>query len=224
MITLVPDSYAAYRNLGGVLYSMGRMDDAVAMSQKSLQLKPSAETYSNVGTIEFTRGNYPAAAQYYEKAVALNPGRHLLWGNLADACMMVPQLRGRAMDAYRQALQLADRELALNPRDADLRASAATYLLGLDDYSRALSEVTMARELEPDSVTSLFLAALVHEAAGRRGDALRLLEEAARKGYAPIEIQRHPQLAKLRADPGFRPIQNLLERPQGANTRAGSRQ
>jgi tetratricopeptide (TPR) repeat protein/class 3 adenylate cyclase len=211
MITLVPDSYAAYRNLGGVLYSMGRVDDAVVMSQKSLQLRPSPETYSNVGTIEFTRGNYSAAAQYYEKAIALNPGRHLLWGNLADACMMVPELRQRASEAYRQALQLADRELALNSRDADVRASAATYLQGVGDHTRALAEVTQARELAPDSVNYLFLAALVHEGAGRRADALRLLEEAARKGYAPIEIQRHPQLAKLRADPGFRPIQNLLE-------------
>ncbi|MGH8675235.1 MAG: tetratricopeptide repeat protein [Burkholderiales bacterium] len=221
MITLVPDSYTGYRNLGGVLYNMGRVDDAIAMSRKSLELRPSPETYSNVGTIEFTRGNYAVAAQYYEKAVALNSGRHLLWGNLADACMMVPDLRARASEAYRQALQLADRELAVNPRDADLRASAATYLLGLGDHARALTEVAQARELAPDSVTSLFLAALVHEAAGRREDALRLLEEAARKGYAPIEIQRHPQLVKLRADPGFRPIQNLLERPQGAITRAG---
>jgi len=222
MIALVPDSYAAYRNLGGVLYSMGRADDAIAMSQRSLELKPSAETYSNVGTIEFTRGNYAVAAQYYEKAVALNPSYHLLWGNLADACIMIPSLRPRAVEAYRRALQLADGELALNPRDAEVRWSAATYLMGLADFKRALTEAKQARELAPDSVSSLFLAAVVHEAAGERKEALRLLEEAARKGYAPIEIQRHPQLAKLRADPGYRPIQNLLERPQGATTGAGS--
>jgi tetratricopeptide (TPR) repeat protein/class 3 adenylate cyclase/TolB-like protein len=213
-ITLVPDSYLAYRNLGGVLYNMGRTDDAIAMSRKSLELRPSPETYSNVGTIEFTRGNYAEAAQYYEKAVALNPRFHLLWGNLADACTMVSELRPRATEAYRRALQLADSELALNPRDAELRATVATYLLGLGDFKRALTEVTQARELAPDSVNSLFLATLVHEAAGQRGQALRLLEEAARKGYAPIEIQRHPLLAKLRADPGYRPIQDLLERPR----------
>ena len=223
MIALVPDSYAGYRNLGGVLYSMGRVDDAIAMSQKSLELKPTAETYSNVGTIEFARGNYAAAAQYYEKAVTLNPSWHLLWGNLADACTMVPPLRPRAIEGYKRALQLADGELALNPRDAETRWSAATYLMGLGDFKRALAEAKQARELAPDSVSSLFLAAVVHEAAGERKEALRLLEEAARKGYAPIEIQRHPQLAKLRADPGYRPIQDLLERPQGLATGAGSR-
>ena len=220
-IALVPDSYSAYRNLGGVLYNMGRTDDAIAMSRKSLELRPSPETYSNVGTIEFTRGNYAEAAQYYEKAVALNPRFHLLWGNLADACTMVSELRPRATEAYRRALQLADSELALNPRDAELRATVATYLLGLGDFKRALTEVTQARELAPDSVNSLFLAALVYEAAGQRGRALRLLEEAARKGYAPIEIQRHPLLAKLRADPGFKPIQDLLDR-QKEMTKAGS--
>ena len=210
-ITLVPDSYMAYSNLGGVLYNMGRIDDAIAMSRKSLELRPSAETYSNVGTIEFTRGNYAEAAQYYEKAVTLNPAFHLLWGNLADACIMVPALRARAIDAYRRALQLADGELALNPRDADLRASVATYLLGIGDFKRAIVEVTKAREIAPDQVNFMFLAALVYESAGERGQALRLLEEAARKGYAPIEIQRHPQLANLRADPGFKPIQDLLD-------------
>ena len=211
MISLVPDSYAGYRNLGGVLYNMGRVDEAVSMSQKSLELKLTAETLSNLGTIEYTRGNYAAAARHFEKAVELNPGFHLLWGNLADAYQMIRGMRQQEARAYRQALMLADREIALNPRDAHLRASAALYLLGLQDHARALQEVNKALELAPDSVNLLFLAALVNEAAEHRPDALRLLEQAARKGYAPIEIQRHPQLAKLRADPGFRPIQNLLE-------------
>jgi tetratricopeptide (TPR) repeat protein len=223
MISLVPDSYAGYRNLGGVLYNMGRVDQAVSMSQKSLELKPSAETVSNLGTIEFTRGNYNTAARHFEKAVELNPGFHMLWGNLADAYQMIPGMRQQEARAYRQALMLADREIALNPRDAHLRASAALYLLGLQDHARALQEANKALELAPDSVNLLFLAALVNEAAERRTNALRLLEQAARKGYAPIEIQRHPQLAKLRADPGYRPIQDLLERPQGAATGAGSR-
>jgi serine/threonine-protein kinase len=222
-IALVPDSYLAYRNLGGVLYNMGRIDDAIAMSRRSLELRSSPETYSNVGTIEFTRGNYAEAAQYYEKAVSLNPRFHLLWGNLADACTMVPELRPRAAEAYRRALQLADSELALNPRNAELRATVATYLLGLGDFKRALTEVAQARALAPDSVNLLFLAALVHEAAGQREQALRLLEEAARKGYAPIEIQRHPLLAKLRADPGFRPIQDLLDRSQTPAMKAGTK-
>jgi len=200
---------------------MGRLDDAVAMSQKSLELKPSAETFSNVGTIEFTRGNYAAAGRNFEKAVELNPTLHLLWGNLADAYEMIPDRRQRAIEAYRQAISLADRELALNPRDAHLRASVATYLLGLQEYPRALQEVVRALELTPDSVNLIFLAALVNEAAGRRSDALRLLEQAARKGYAPIEIQRHPQLAKLRADPGFRTIQHLLDSSGQPATKAG---
>lgn len=213
-IAIVPDSYAAYRNLSGVLYNMGRLDEAVALLRKSLELKPSAEAYSNLGTIEFTRGNYAASAQNFEKAVELIPSFHLLWGNLADVYEMIPEKREQARQAYRQALLLADRELALNPRDAHLRASAATYLLGLGDHPRALQEVQQALDLTPDSVNLLFLATLVNEAAGRRKEALRLLEQAARKGYAPIEIRRHPLLAKLRADPGFRPIQNLLDRPQ----------
>ncbi len=221
-LALVPDSYAAYNNLGGVLYNMGRIDDAIAMSRKSLELRPSPETYSNVGTIEFVRGNYAEAAQYYEKAVALNPSFHLLWGNLGDACVMVPALHSRGTEAYQRALQLADGELTVNPRDAELRAAAATYLLGLGDFKRAVPEVLQARELAPDQVNFLFLAALVHEAAGQRAQALRFLEEAARKGYAPIEIQRHPQLAKLRADPGYKPIQDLLDRPSPATKKAGS--
>src|SRR6185369_7899196 len=192
-----------------------------ATSQKSLDLRPSAEAHSNIGTMEYARGNYADAARHYEKAVELKPGRHLLWGNLADAAVMVPELRPKAAEAYRQALRIADRELTLNPRDADLHACVATYLEGLGDHARALSEVEMARQLVPASLNYLFLAALVNEGAGRRQDALRLLEEAARKGYAPIEIQRHPQLAKLRADPGYRPIQNLLDAPGQAAKKAG---
>ncbi len=214
MAVLVPDSYSAYRNLGGVLYQLGQVDEAIAMSMKSLQLRPSPEAYSNLGTIEFSRSRYVESAKYFEKAVELNPSRHVLWGNLGDACSMVSELRARALQAYRQALQLAGREVLLNPRDADLHASMATYLQGLGEHGRAVSEVEQARALAPDTLDYLFLAALVYEAAGRRDDALGALEEAARKGYAALEIKRHPQLARLREDARFRLIQDLLDRPR----------
>lgn len=214
MAVLVPDSYSAYRSLAGVLYQLGQVDEAIAMSMKSLQLRPSAEAYSNLGTIEFSRGRYVESAKYFEIAVELNPSRHVLWGNLGDACIMVSELRARALQAYRQALQLADREVLLNPRDADLHASSATYLQGLGEHARAVSEVEQARALAPDALDYLFLAALVYEAAGRREDALGAVAEAARKGYAPLEIKRHPQLARLREDTRFRLIQDLLDRPR----------
>jgi tetratricopeptide (TPR) repeat protein/class 3 adenylate cyclase len=209
---LVPDSYSAHRSLAGVLYQQGHVDEAIAMSMASLQLRPSAEAYSNLGTIEFSRGRYLESAAYFEKAVELNPSRHVLWGNLGDACIMAPELRPRASRAYRQALSQAERELLLNPRDADLHASAATYLQGLGERARAVAEVEQARALAPAALDYLFLAGLVYEAAGRRGDALGALEEAARKGYAPLEIKRHPQLAALRQDPRYESIQSLLDR------------
>jgi len=209
---LVPDSYSAHRSLAGVLYQRGQVDEAIAMSMTSLQLRPSAEAYSNLGTIEFSRGRYLESAAYFEKAVELNPSRHVLWGNLGDACIMAPELRPRASQAYRQALSQAQRELLLNPRDADLHASVATYLQGLGEHARAVAEVEQARALAPAALDYLFLAGLVYEASGRRVDALGALQEAARKGYPPQEIKRHPQLAALRQDPRYGSIQSLLDR------------
>jgi eukaryotic-like serine/threonine-protein kinase len=203
VIELAPDSYLGYRNLGGLYWSMGRFDEAIRQTQKSLAILPTAPAYSNLGAIYFLQGRYQEASAVYEKALALGAAdERLIWGNLAES-YRVSGRRGKAAEAYRQAIRLAERDLAVNPRNAELRASLALYTIGISDTQRALTEIAQARKLAPESWTVLFRAALVYEMAGRRDEALQALEGALKQGCPFAEVQRHPDLAELRRDPRY---------------------
>ena len=66
---LVPDCYLGYRNLGGAYHMQARFAEASAEFQKALKIKPSAITYSNLGTSLFFQGLYQQSVVAMEKAV-----------------------------------------------------------------------------------------------------------------------------------------------------------
>ena len=80
------------------------------------------------------------------------------------------------------------------------------YHAKLGDTSRALEEVRESLRTAPDDVDVLYKAARVHEMAGRRGEALRLLESCLRRGYSKLELDNDPEFSRLRLDPGFKQL------------------
>ena len=62
----------------------------------------------------------------------------------------------------------------------------------------------------PDDVDVLYKAARVHEIAGKRRDALRLLSDCLRRGYSKLELDSDPEFSRLRRDPGYK---QLSKRP-----------
>jgi hypothetical protein len=65
--------------------------------------------------------------------------------------------------------------------------------------------------IEPEAAEVLRQVALVRLAAGERERALDLLERAVLRGYPASELERDPELARLRSDPRFGRI--LANRP-----------
>lgn len=204
VIELTPDNARGHSNLGGLLVMMGRYEDAARHLERSLSLRPTPAAHSNLGTAYYFQGRYAAAATQMEKAVALHGRDARLWGNLADAYRMLPGRKEDSVRAYRRAIELAAVHLAVQPRDAPLRASFAVWWAGLGDERRAQEEIRRALEEAPEDPAVQFRSALVWELCGRRREAARALERARRCGYSPEEILRHPDLSKLReaAKPG----------------------
>ena len=202
-VKLAPEYAEGHNTLGSLYYYMERFDDALAEFNQALSLRPTALTYSNRGDIYRMRMDYGAAEADYRRALDLDPNNPLIWGNLALAMEQIPAAAGQARDAYIRAISLSRDQLAVNPRNADLRAQLAYYLAKISDCPGARENIGEARKLAPDRLGVTFQSAKVAEACHDRESAVLYLRSAIRKGYPRREIETDPDLKRLRQTPAY---------------------
>lgn len=203
VIDLTPDNYLGYRNLGGLYSLMGKDDEAILMLNRSLEIKENPQAYSNLGTLYYYQRKYSDAVRVYELALAMRRNERRLWGNLADAYRHTPGMSNKAAEAYQEAIRLTEKNLSVNPRDAEERSSLAVYAARLAETPKALAEIQEACRLAPENVNVLFRSSLVYEQLGDRSRALEALGEALERRYSLAEVEREPDLADLRRHPGY---------------------
>jgi tetratricopeptide (TPR) repeat protein len=80
-----PDYAEAHANLGNVLQSQEKLDEAVAHYQQALALKPDyPKAYNNLGNALRSQGRSDEAATAYRQALALKPNYSEGYNNLAN--------------------------------------------------------------------------------------------------------------------------------------------
>jgi eukaryotic-like serine/threonine-protein kinase len=208
-IDLTPDNFIGYSNLGGLYILLGRDAEAEALLKKSVSVKPTDRAYSNLGTLYYQRGSYSDAVAMYEKAVALGAGNYVLFGNLADSYLRTPDLVHKAEATYRKAIDLAEQQLAINPKNAASWSRLARYRVRIGESEKALTDIHRARQLAPTDTTVGFNALLVYERAGHRSEAIRTLDELLKGNYPLDQVEREPELEQFRQDPRYRRAANL---------------
>ena len=122
VIRLVPDHDRAYNSLGGIYYYQKKFDQAEAMFKKSLAIRPTPQAYSNFGALYLLQRRYAEAVPMLKNAIQTGAANRESWGNLAEAYTMIPSLAAEAPAAYRRAAELAEKQLAVNPSNASVRA------------------------------------------------------------------------------------------------------
>jgi serine/threonine-protein kinase len=206
VIELAPDSAVGYNNVAVVDHYLGHSSDSIAMTKKALAIDPTAGRYSNLGTEYFFDGRYSESVPLMEKAVEMEPQNSMFWGNLGDSYRWAPGSTNRADAAYRRAIGLADQQLAMNPNDAEHRASLAEYAAKLQDRNRAMEEIARARRLAPNNPSVLVKSARVYEILRLRDRAIAALQTALESGYSMEEVRHDPEFNKLREDSRFERI------------------
>jgi tetratricopeptide (TPR) repeat protein len=88
------------------------------MLQKSLDLQPSSLAYNNLGTIYYKLGRYEDAATNYERAIKLKEEDYQVWRNLGEAYSWLPADIDKKISAYKRSIELGERQLKVNPKDA----------------------------------------------------------------------------------------------------------
>ena len=207
VIALAPDSFQGYSNLGGTYIQLGQYNDAVAALQHSIDIRPTADALSNLGTALYDLRRFDEAAKNYKESLKLNDQDYVLWGNLADAYYYSGKNQSEARDAYKQAISLAKLRLNVNPKDFSVLADIAGYYSALNLREEAFSYLNQAlRESGPGNPNLLFEAALVHNQFGETKAALDLLEKSLAAGYSATTIANAPALDNLHSNPDFRAL------------------
>ena len=211
VVELTPDNYEGYRNLGGVYLKQRDDEKAERALRKSVELRPTEAAYSNLGTLYYFRKQFAEAAEAYQSATELNPEAAKIWANLGDAYLHIPGKQSEAANAYRRAIPLLRRDLAINEKDSRTRANLAMVLSMVQENESALAELKRALEASPNDGYVVSRAILVYEQAGLREQALAMLPKAIQSSSLN-EIESWPPLDQLRRDPRYIEIVKLNNR------------
>ncbi len=211
-IALAPRNHILYRNLGATLSRLCHNDQAETMLRTSIEIYPAAKAYSNLGAVLMYEKKYPEALRAMEKAKEHAsrdaPMSYILWGNLGDAHWYAGATRDKAVQAWKQAVQLADQQLKKSAADAVMLSDLAAYHAKLGNRTEAEASISRALKYEPGNARIHYQASLAYALLKDNERALAELEKAA-PGYSNCEIRAAPELEELHSDPRF---EDLLRR------------
>ncbi len=170
----------------------------MAVYKSSIARHPSAQSYSNLGSCQFSLGQYAAAAASFEKAVALEPQHFLHARNLGDAYRQVPSREASAHEAYSRSIRLCDAAIGVNPADARAHRTRASALAKIGRLRDARAAILRAFELDPQSASNAYEAAVIANIGADEEESVARLEQALRLGYTAESIRRDPEFSNLR--------------------------
>jgi serine/threonine-protein kinase len=203
---LAPDNIRGYNNRGGIYVLTGRFAEAETVLKKSLNIRPTADAYLNLGTADFYLHKFEDAASAYEQALKLDSQNRTAWGNLADAYYWIPAKRKDALDAYRKATTLGEEQVRVNPNNAVLRSYLAVYYAMLNE--RRSANMHLAKALAShDHAPDIFLnSAIIYNQFGNSADAILSLKKGLQLGLLPVVASNHPSLDNLKSDPAVKAL------------------
>jgi serine/threonine-protein kinase len=210
VINLMPDNIRGYNNLGASYFNLEKWNEAIKMFETSLNVKKNYVAYSQLGTLYFYQGRFLDAANMYREALNISGDDFRVWGMLAESYYWSDQ-KNNSLTTYQKAIDLAERQLAVNPQDANVLSSLAGYYAKINNRSKADSLLQKTALLKEYDVDVIFTVASVYEQLENRDKALDWIRTALQKGYSPFTIDHYPGLKKLRSDERYKKILNDIK-------------
>lgn len=213
VVEMEPDNVNGWNDLGAGYLQLGRFTEAADAFNKAIALEPVPEAYTNLGIAHYYAGDFALAVADFAKAVGLSPNNEQFVGNLADGYRLAGDL-ARANEAYDRAIELAYKELAVNPLSAITRSNLALYHAKQGRHAEAQRFMREARSMDPANVNIVYGQALVDALGGRPSEAMTALGEALGAGYPAVIARADPDFATLKDTAAFK----ALMRRHGAGT------
>lgn len=166
----------AWRGRGWLMFVSGKLPEAVADFQSSLELNPNdAITLARLGMCEAVSGDPAGGLRRCMQAIRLSPrdpARFHLLGNLVWA-QFAARAYDDAIDTARQSLRESDL--------ASTRLCLILCLAGAGDWPRAIAELRVLKQQAPDMVAVRLAGVWLATDAEVRGRETAFLAEAARR-------------------------------------------
>lgn len=201
---LAPDNASGHNDLGAAYLQAGRPAEAIPPFERALKLRPIPDTYTNLAIANAQAGRFADAVPMFEKAVELEPTA-LFVGNLADGYRWAGQ-HDKAMVTYDRAIALALKDLQVNPRNAQTKASLALYYAKRGEGTQARRFMNDARAIDRTNVDLIYNEAILCAIQNDVTGALTNLEQSLKEGYTIALIESDPDLRGVRADPRYQAL------------------
>ena len=167
----------AWAQTGFCREKLGRHAEAIEASKRAVSLRPSAESYFNIGLASYYLKNYREAAENYRQAIRLDPynaadAHYALglvyrdWGRPEEEIQAYKQaiklkpdyasayerLGSRYLKSkrYPEAVETFKQLVALKPGDANVPNNMGEAYLGMNLMSDAVAAFRQAIQLKPD--------------------------------------------------------------------------
>ena len=203
VIRLVPEKNMGYTQLAAVEIKTGNYEAAIALYERLRSPVQDGPNASNIGTAYFFSRRLAEAERYYALAARLDPRNINVWLNLGDLDVRAGR-PDSARVCYGSALELADEQLHVNPKNGRLHVQRILCLAKLgrcDEANAALAAA--AKTLPADNAELAHQLAKVYATCGRRGDALAAVRRAVALGVPATLLHDEDEFAALVGDPAF---------------------
>ena len=208
-IDYAPDFALGYVKLGGVNWYLGRVDEAISLFERSLEIEPTYYALSNLGSMHFNAYRYAAAAEMFEAALELDPSNYAVWGNLGYAYKFGVE-PDKATAAFERALEMAQEHHLQDPSDHQHTILIAGYFAMLDEKELGLEVLQSVIDAKPTNPFYMSLIAEASEDLGAREQALNWVEQAFAAGEPRNRFEGRPTLRKLGADERYQALVKQL--------------
>ncbi len=197
-LSLAPgDETSVYNNMGSTMMVLDRLEDAADAFGKSLERKRTKSSLSNLGTVQFSLGQFQSAAALYREALTIDPDDYRLYGNLADSLSLLGAAEDEATEQYAAAAERARTYLATRTDAVDAAADLAWYLLNIESKRDALALIEpIAQRDDVDSEVAYRLAQCF-AVLGNLEAARSWRQKALERGFSPRIIAATPWFSAL---------------------------
>jgi tetratricopeptide (TPR) repeat protein len=162
-----------YNNLANAYYKQGKVNDAIQMATKSIQVQPDyGVAHYNLGNLYAAEGRFDLAQHHFEETLRLYPNYGEARSNLGLLLLQKGDPEA-GIEQFRKALEI-------NPDLGTTYLNLGAALIQQGRLDEAISPLQKVVELDPKSDRTHYYLGTIYASVGRYNDAANHFEEAIR--------------------------------------------